>query len=488
MLATQLDALAGAASAGVAEAFALVDGFDDALVEGLGRLDAVRGDALTALAGAVAATPMGPAVRDAAEKVLAGSVTDEALVTLAGARAAVLGAAHDAVLAGFDGALGRARLDWDPAGEPAAAPRPPGREPALAGCRSWLRELAVTGWRGVDEDVVSSSAQARQAVLAEPGLRRLAVLLDGLAAELRASGQAGTASGPPVRRWADLWARAQLLAWRGDWSPPAGPAGGQGAGLVSGRLLPLGVEVAEHDTAARVQVHAVLEPAAEGGVDGRPRLVRTGVTVAKVDTLVGPALWRLFADYPVLLGALAEHRALEIADMVSLGSGDLVWREDAARLGDSADPFVTARVRLAEAVAPAPAPLDRHPVRIAEPVLVEGYTTASDEATQTLTFDLAGTALVVEADPTVDPASSLGPLTPALLAASSACLGLLRWDDGRWWLRPLAAQAVVKRKPVTAHAGDWALGATDPKIAKARAKNGDAVAVLRERAGRLLRR
>jgi hypothetical protein len=246
--------------------------------------------------------------------------------------------------------------------------------------------------------------------------------------------------------------------------------------------------VAEHDTAARVQVHAILEPAAEGGAGGRPRLVRTGVTVAKVDTLVGPALWRLFADYPVLLGALAEHRVVEIADMVSLDGGDLVWREDAARLGDAADPFVTARVRLAETVASAPAPLDRHPVRITEPVLIEGYRTELDEVTGTLTFDLAGTALVVETDPAVDPASSLGPLTPALLAASSACLGLLRWDDDRWWLRPLAAQAVVRKKPVTAHAGDWVLGAPDPKIAKARAKNGDAVAVLRERAGRLLRR
>ena len=49
-------------------------------------------------------------------------------------------------------------------------------------------------------------------------------------------------------------------------------------------------------------------------------------------------------------------------------------------------------------------------------------------------------------------------------------------------------QATVKRKPVEAHTGDWAGGVTDPKVAKAEAKAGDAVAVLRERAGRLLRR
>ncbi|MFD0478876.1 hypothetical protein ACFQ0B_69860 [Nonomuraea thailandensis] len=46
----------------------------------------------------------------------------------------------------------------------------------------------------------------------------------------------------------------------------------------------------------------------------------------------------------------------------------------------------------------------------------------------------------------------------------------------------------MKKQPVAAHNGDWALGPTDPKAAKAEARNGDVVAVLRERAGRLLRK
>ena len=46
----------------------------------------------------------------------------------------------------------------------------------------------------------------------------------------------------------------------------------------------------------------------------------------------------------------------------------------------------------------------------------------------------------------------------------------------------------MKRKLVAVHNGDWALGVSDPKAAKADAAAGDAVAVLRERAGRLLRR
>jgi hypothetical protein len=85
-----------------------------------------------------------------------------------------------------------------------------------------------------------------------------------------------------------------------------------------------------------------------------------------------------------------------------------------------------------------------------------------------------------------------GPLTPEAVLASSACLGLLRWDercdDGAWSLQPLAVERTVKRKTYAVHNGDWALGVTDTKAAKATAAALDAVAVLRERAGRLLRR
>jgi hypothetical protein len=272
----------------------------------------------------------------------------------------------------------------------------------------------------------------------------------------------------PARRWADLWARAVLL------SQPGAPGGAECAGTVSGRFLPLGADVHEHGTAVQVQVHALLEPA-----DGSsPRLVRASVASAKVDTIVGPALWRLLDGHPVLLKALAEHRSVELADLPVTAGGDLLWRDDQVTLGEPAAPFATARLRLADALAPAVPPLDRHPVRIAEPVLLEGYSVNGDA------LDLDGKTLTVD----LDRLPGCGPLTPELVAASSACIGLLRWDGGRWLLQPLAVQATVKRKVVEAHTGDWALGPTDPKVVKAEARAGDAVAVLRERAGRLLRK
>ena len=53
----------------------------------------------------------------------------------------------------------------------------------------------------------------------------------------------------------------------------------------TGRLLPLGVDLHEHATAAQAQVHAVFEPA-DGGA---PRLVRASVCAPKPDTVIGPA-------------------------------------------------------------------------------------------------------------------------------------------------------------------------------------------------------
>jgi hypothetical protein len=438
-------------------ALSLVDGLDDVLVDGLGRIG--ESAALDALVAAVAGSPLADLTADAIGKIVAGTVSDEHLAALAGVRAALLGAAHDALLAEVDTALGRSREPWL-----AAAPATPAGH-LLAGARSWLRELAIAGWRGVDHELASGGGQAVRALLADPSARRLAVLLDGLAAELRAAAPVATLENIPVRRWADLWTRALVLAQ--DGYPAAG------ATTVDGRLLLLGVDLHEHPTVFQAQAHGLLETP-----DGGVRLVRAAVAAAKVDTISGPSAWRVLARFPVFLTALAEHRAVEVTGMPLTPAGDLLWDESCAAAGEPADPFATARVRLGTATAPPTAPLDRHPALIAEPVLLGAYRTG------TAAFDLRGTALAVD----LDRLPGAGPLTPALVAASTACLGLLRWDGGRWAVQPLAVQAVVKKRSVAVHTGDWALGPTETKAARAEAAAGAAVEILRERAGRLLRK
>ena len=81
-----------------------------------------------------------------------------------------------------------------------------------------------------------------------------------------------------------------------------------------------------------------------------------------------------------------------------------------------------------------------------------------------------------------------GPLTAEAVASSSACLGLLRWDAGEFLLQPLAVERTVRKKAVAVHAGAWAGGTADKAGVRAEKAATDAVTVLRERAGRLLRK
>ncbi|WP_233620614.1 hypothetical protein [Amycolatopsis sp. WAC 01416] len=446
---------------GLDEALAVVDAFDDVLVAGLLRPQKIAG--LTELAEAVAGSPLASRVAEAAEKTAAGAAGEEHFVSLAAARIAVFGSVHDAVLARLAEATGR-RSEEESIRQVSETDMP--NLPAAA--RSWLADLARAGWQGIDHDLISASSQVISALLAEPGLRRLAVLLDGFAAELAASCPGAALERVPVRRWGDLWSRGILLTL-----PAATPT----IGTVTGRLLPLGVELLEHSTAAQAQVHAVFEP--EDG--STPRLVRASVTVPKPDTIIGAGIWQLLRPHLSLLTAISEGRSMDLAEMPVTAEGDLLWQDRHARLGELADAFSTARVALPKAVTPAVAPLDRHPVRIAVPVFLEGYGIEGDE--DALTFTFAGNHLAVE----TDRIPAAGPLTPKAVASSSACIGLIRWDGG-FRLQPLAVETTVRKKTTAVHAGAWAGGTTDKAGVKAEKAATDAAAVLRERAGRLLRK
>jgi len=99
-------------------------------------------------------------------------------------------------------------------------------------------------------------------------------------------------------------------------------------------------------------------------------------------------------------------------------------------------------------------------------------------------FTVAGHRLAVD----TDRIPAAGPLTPEAVAASGACIGLLRWDAGAFSVQPLAVETTARKAAVAVHAGEWAGGATDKTGVKAEKAATDAISVLRERAGRLLRK
>ncbi|MFE2549280.1 hypothetical protein ACFXGI_12115 [Streptomyces sp. NPDC059355] len=447
---------------------AAVDAFDEALVCGLLRPRSDRAAALTAFADAVAGSPLAARVAEATGKAAAGAAGEDHFVALAAARTALLGSVHDALTTRIEEVTGRPRSAADGV-QPSGGAQAPN---LLLAARSWLCDLARSGWQGIDHDLVSASAPVVSAMLPDPALRRLATLLDGFAAELAASCPGATLDRIPVRRWADLWSRALLLTL-------PGAADAAATGTATGRLLPLGVDLHEHATAVQAQVHAVFEPA-----DGSAtRLVRAGVSAPKPDTVVGAGLWQLLRPHMSLLAAVGEGRSMDLADMPVTAEGDLIWSDAHARPGEAVDAFAAARVALPAAGTSATAPLDRHPARIAAPVFLEGYATRTDDG-GALILTVAGADFAVDADriPTA------GPLTPEAVAASSACIGLLRWDAGTFTVQPLAVETTVRRKAVAVHAGAWAGGTADKAGAKAEKAATDAAAVLRERAGRLLRK
>ncbi|MGA5628054.1 hypothetical protein ACWD0B_23150 [Streptomyces cellulosae] len=452
---------------GLDEALAAVDGFDGVLVGGLLRPQPAQAVGLAGLADAVAGSPLAARVAEAAEKAAAGAADEDHYMALAAARTALLGSVHDALVARVEEAVGRPRAE-DPATEAAGVEHPVN---LLVAARGWLCDLARAGWQGIDHELVAGAAPVVTAMLPEPGLRRLATLLDGFAAELAASCPGATLERIPVRRWADLWSRAMLLTLPGADRTTA-------VGEVTGRLLPLGVDLHEHATAVQAQVHAVFEPA-DGGT---PRLVRASVSAPKPDTVVGAGLWQLLRPRMSLLAAVSEGRAMDLDAMPVTAEGDLLWDDARATLGEPAEPFTTARVALPTAAAAPVMPVDRHPARIAVPVLLEGY--AVEDEGEEVAFRVAGERLVVAAGRV--PAA--GPLTAEAVASSSACLGLLRWDAGEFLLQPLAVERTVRKKAVAVHAGAWAGGTADKAGVRAEKAATDAVTVLRERAGRLLRK
>lgn len=453
---------------GLDEALAAVDGFDEVLVAGLLRPQPAQAHGLAALAEAVADSPLAARVAEAAEKTAAGAAGEDHFVALAAARTALLGSVHDALVLRVEEAVGRPRDEQSAAtaGDAEYAVN------LLTAARSWLCDVARAGWQGIDHELVGGAVPVVSAMLPDAALRRLATLLDGFAAELAASCPGATLERVPVRRWADLWSRAMLL------TVPGAAASAPGVTEASGRLLPLGVDVQEHATAVQAQVHAVFEPA-DGGT---PRLVRASVSAPKPDTVVGAGLWQLLRPHMSLLAAVSEGRAMELDAMPVTGEGDLIWDDARARTGEPAEVFATARVALPTAAAFPTAPLDRHPARIAVPVLLEGY--AVEESEDGVAFQVAGQRLAVD----TDRVPAAGPLTPEVVASSGACVGLLRWDAGEFLVQPLAVERTVRKKSVAVHAGAWAGGTTDKAGVRAEKAATDAVTVLRERAGRLLRK
>lgn len=430
---------------GVPETLGLLAALDACLRLGFSRLGPDQAEALARLARTFAGTPLGDPVREGVEALLRAEFREEHFVTIAAARASLNGAVHDALL---ERALEALAWTAAPAEASPATGLTPQVETWMASTRAWLLELAISGFAQLTPQAVLPFLATLEELQGEPQAARLSMLLTGLVHELLDVMPLGTSSEVPSRRWADLWTRAML----GATGLPSAPTGRE----VSGTLCLIGAELHHHTHAVSAVFHGVLEAP-------EPTLVTVTASAYKVDAVTGSELWRCFGDtWTPLLTAFHKTKSLTLSGMTLLSTGALLWDADKATLGAKSSPLDTASEVLGDAIeVPRPAPEDRHPVQLALPVYLKGYTVTEDA------LEVGGTSIpvdMVRVEPDSELADGLG--------GTKRCVGLLRFDAGAWRVTPLVA---TKSKKLL-----WSV--------PGEAGGSDTVSVLRERAGKLLRR
>jgi hypothetical protein len=314
-------------------------------------------------------------------------------------------------------------------------------------------EIAIAGFGQLEPQTLAPFTATLEQLQGEPQATRLAALLTGFLQELLNSMPIAALPNVPAFRWADLWTRAMIAALR----LPAPSAGKK----VSGTLAPLGIDLRHHGYFVSADVYSLLD----GSV------VRVTLSSYKVDVIRGAETWQCFgkAAEP-LLKAVAGGQGLAVTDATLLPTGDLLL-DGTARVKGSSSSLDTAKKALAAVSLPSVSALDRHPLQIAEPVYLEGYT-ANGGGTS---LDLGDGASLRVATERI---SGISELQPAHVVGSKALLGLLRFDGGAWAVQPLA----VAGPKETVFTGSGS--AAPPKTGKKKPTLG----ILRERASRLLRK
>lgn len=417
---------------GVQDALDAVAALDAGLIGGLSRLGGPARAQVEGLPSLFAGTPLAPALERAAPGFAKGTPTDDDVAALAAARASLLGAVHDALVAQACAALGL-EAPADPVlGAPVALSDED--EAPLRNARHWLLELASAGLSQVSPDAVAPFASTLETLAERPALQRAAVMLTGFFDELAEALPLASRDDAPVPRWPDLWMQSVIAA---------GPRLAVEEAPFEGELLPLGVELRHHDHAIAAVVH--------GALDGA--LVRGTFTGWKVDALLGDEALRVLPA--PALEAMTSDVTLAVKG-VRRGA-DLLVTE--VKAGAKHDPYTLGALPFTCA-----APADRHPVQIAIPVVLPECRVSAGRV------EPLGVRL---ADERVSPlyAAKKGQLEEA-----DAMIGLLRWDDG-WALQPLDAKIGKDR---------WSLDAAVTAAKKA-SKTTDTLSVLTERAGKLLR-
>ena len=440
---------------GVGEAETLIRDFDSCFSLGFSRLGKKQTKALGALQRTFLGTPLEASVTESVEGISRSEFREPYFSALAAARAALRGAQYDALDYLLVQTFGRKRVQFQP-GEKS--------EPSdsvgvwMESTRQWLTELALGGFMQLEAETLMPFMATLEQLQQTPSTTRLAMMLTGFLNEMLDCLPISGMNSLPLCRWVDLWSKAMVGA---NSLPDVLPAE-----KVTGVLSILGVDLHHHPNGASFVAYGILENS-----DGF-RFVRTTQSAYKVDVVVGSEFWKLFENTAPgpLLQAIAGQKKLLISKTTLLSTGDLVL-DGTIKLSSAVNIFNLASDYFSgpndDILMPCVAPLDRHPIQLAEPVYFENFKILKGERPKILVGDR-------EFSIATERLSSCSALKIASITGAKKMFGLLRFDGGLWEFQPLV---VTKGKKPISNGSE--------AVSK---KKSNTVATLKERAGKLLRR
>lgn len=432
---------------------ALIQAIDQLLLTGFTNLNHSHQTTLQRLAQVYQGTPFEAAMLSTVTDLSNGVFQPASFVLLAAARASLQAAQHDQLSAQIRLQLGHPLNDQPNSTAVALAATPP----LLGGVQHWLMDLVVIGFSRLEPAMINAFSSTLAQIQTNPDYLRTAAILSGWLHELQLQPEQ-----LPLFRWGDLWTRAMLSTLSINSAPTTQP--------VSGTLYPLGIEWRQHSTLVSLVVYAVLE------ASGQARLTTITQSAYKVAAIQQDQLWLLFPELALVFEGLSTGKALMLRDMPSLPTGQLLWDAQATNLGAKYELLDIAerhfglnpkqpldQVQLA--------PEQRHPVHVAEPIVLANY--QLNQTTETCTVTAAEHSFKLDLGAIAGTEIDL-----AVLESAQRLFGLVRYDAGEWLLRPLAT-SLKKGKPLF-------IGLENGKVFKKAPKN-NAVGILKERASRLLR-
>ena len=431
----------------------LIQAIDQLLLAGFTNLNHSHQTSLQRLAQVYRNTPFEQAMLSAVTDLSNGVFQPASFVLLAVARAALQAAQHDQLAQQIRVQLGRPINDQSTSKAVALAATPP----LLGSVQHWLTDLAVMGFSRLEPAMINAFTPTLAQLQTDPNYLRTSAILSGWLHELQLQPEQ-----LPLFRWGDLWTRAMLSTLSLNSTPPTQP--------VSGTLYPLGIEWRQHSTLVSLVVYAVLE------ADSKASLATISQSAYKVAAIQQDQLWLLFPELSLLFDSLSSAKALVLRDAASLPTGQLLWDAQTASLGAKYDLLDVAEryfgLNPKQSIAQTQlAPQQRHPVHVAEPVVLSNY--QLNQTTEACTITAGEHSFKLELGLINGTEIDL-----AVLESAQRLFGLVRYDAGEWLLRPLAT-SLKKGKPLF-------IGLENGKVFKKAPKN-NAVGILKERASRLLR-